>query len=285
MPHTIETATSARAKCRGCDQKIAKDELRFGERQPNAFGEGEMTLWFHLPCAAYKRPAPFLEIAASSGEPAAAALVPVAELGIAHRRLPRVNGAERAPTGRARCRSCKRAHRAGQLADRAHVLRGIPLFRIGLRARRVRGAVFRDDRPRRSRRALQPRTHRRRPRRAAQRAARRAGRPTRAAAGALARRRRMSSPGGSATPGTGARHGAQFLQRLRERPPALWYRGERVDNVDDAPRVSRRRRDARGALRPAVGARGRVPLRVADVGQPGGTLVPDGRARMPSSRA
>jgi hypothetical protein len=107
MPHAIETATSARAKCRGCDQKIAKDELRFGERQPNAFGEGEMTLWFHLPCAAYKRPAPFLEIAASSGEPAAAALIPVAELGIAHRRLPRVNGAERAPTGRARCRSCK----------------------------------------------------------------------------------------------------------------------------------------------------------------------------------
>jgi hypothetical protein len=107
MPHVIEAATSARAKCRGCDRKIAKDELRFGERQPNAFGEGEMTLWFHLPCAAYKRPAPFLEIAASSGEPAAAALIPAAELGIAHRRLPRVNGAERAPTGRARCRSCK----------------------------------------------------------------------------------------------------------------------------------------------------------------------------------
>jgi hypothetical protein len=107
MPHVIEAATSARAKCRGCDQGIAKDELRFGERQPNAFGDGEMTLWFHLPCAAYKRPAPFLEIAASSGEPAAAALIPAAELGIAHRRLPRVNGAERAPTGRARCRSCK----------------------------------------------------------------------------------------------------------------------------------------------------------------------------------
>ena len=30
---------------------------------------------------------------------------------------------------------------------------------------------------------------------------------------------------------TGARHGAQFLQRLRERPPALWYRGERVENA------------------------------------------------------
>jgi hypothetical protein len=107
MPHVIEIATSARAKCRGCDQKIAKDELRFGERQPNAFGEGEMTLWFHLRCAAYKRPQPFLETAASSGDAAAAALIAVAELGIAHRRLPRVNGAERAATGRARCRSCR----------------------------------------------------------------------------------------------------------------------------------------------------------------------------------
>jgi hypothetical protein len=107
MPHTIEAATSARAKCRGCDQKIAKDELRFGERQPNAFGEGEMTLWFHLPCAAYKRPEPFLEVAARSGVPGAAELIPAAEAGIAHRRLPRVNGAERASTGRARCRSCR----------------------------------------------------------------------------------------------------------------------------------------------------------------------------------
>jgi 4-hydroxyphenylacetate 3-monooxygenase len=38
----------------------------------------------------------------------------------------------------------------------------------------------------------------------------------------------------SSTP-TGARHGAQFLQRLRERPPALWYRGERVDNAATHP--------------------------------------------------
>jgi hypothetical protein len=48
VPHVIEPASSGRAKCRGCDRPIAKGELRFGERQPNAFGEGEMTLWFHL---------------------------------------------------------------------------------------------------------------------------------------------------------------------------------------------------------------------------------------------
>ena len=62
MPHVAEYASSGRAKCRGCDQKIAKGELRFGERQPNAFGDGEMTLWFHAPCAAFKRPEPYLEL-------------------------------------------------------------------------------------------------------------------------------------------------------------------------------------------------------------------------------
>jgi len=106
VPHVIESASSGRAKCRGCDRPIAKGELRFGERQPNAFGEGEMTLWFHLTCAAYARPEPFLEIAATAGD-AAAALIPDAKFGIEHRRLPRLHGAERAPTGRARCRSCK----------------------------------------------------------------------------------------------------------------------------------------------------------------------------------
>jgi len=108
VPHVIESASSGRAKCRGCDRTISKGELRFGERQPNAFGEGEMTLWFHLPCAAFKRPEPFLEVAASSdAPPEAAALVGAAQTGIEHRRLPRINGAERAATGRARCRRCK----------------------------------------------------------------------------------------------------------------------------------------------------------------------------------
>jgi Poly(ADP-ribose) polymerase and DNA-Ligase Zn-finger region len=114
MAHVIEPAASARAKCRGCDRKIEKGELRFGERHPNAFGEGEMTLWFHLVCAAYKRPESLLDTldaCATAGEaPAienADALRAAAELGVAHRRLPRINGAERAPTGRARCRSCR----------------------------------------------------------------------------------------------------------------------------------------------------------------------------------
>jgi hypothetical protein len=114
MPHAIEAAASGRAKCRGCDQAIAKGELRFGERLPNAFGEGEMTLWFHLVCAAYKRPESFLEAlrGADAGAPRAAIeradeLEAAAEFGIAHRRLPRVTGADRAPTSRARCRHCR----------------------------------------------------------------------------------------------------------------------------------------------------------------------------------
>jgi len=104
----IEPASSSRAKCRSCDQPIPKGELRFGERQPNAFGDGEMTLWFHLPCGAYSRPEPFLE--AQSGAPADAKREPLAaaaRFGIEHRRVPRLHGAERATSGRAHCRSCR----------------------------------------------------------------------------------------------------------------------------------------------------------------------------------
>ena len=118
MTHVLEHAASGRAKCRGCDDKIDKDELRFGERQPNPFGDGESTLWFHPLCGAYKRPQPFLEmletlegqevegISAEDIE-AARALRGAAEFGVTHRRAPRINEASRAPTGRARCRSCR----------------------------------------------------------------------------------------------------------------------------------------------------------------------------------
>ena len=108
MPHTIEAATSARAKCRGCGEKIAKGELRFGERQPNPFGDGEMSLWFHVVCGAYKRPEPFLEALEEAPDLERREwLESEARRGLEHRRLPRVDGAQRAPTGRARCRSCR----------------------------------------------------------------------------------------------------------------------------------------------------------------------------------
>ena len=109
MPHLIERAPSGRAKCRGCAQRIDKDELRVGERLPNPFAEGEMTLWFHPVCAAYKRPGPFLEATKTATETLERqdALVAEAERGLAHRRLPRIDGGQRAPTGRARCRCCR----------------------------------------------------------------------------------------------------------------------------------------------------------------------------------
>jgi hypothetical protein len=39
MPHVIEHAASGRAKCRGCDAKIDKDELRFGLFDPDFWRE------------------------------------------------------------------------------------------------------------------------------------------------------------------------------------------------------------------------------------------------------
>ena len=108
VAHVIEPASSGRAKCRSCDQPIAKGELRFGERQPNAFGEGEMTLWFHLPCGAYSRPEPFLEAqGAGPADAQSEQLASAARFGIEHRRVPRLHGAERATSGRAHCRACR----------------------------------------------------------------------------------------------------------------------------------------------------------------------------------
>jgi len=107
--HRIEPAASARAKCRGCGDRIGAGDLRFGESLPNPFADGEMTLWFHLDCAAFKRPEPFLQTLEGRSEPLEGQeqLASEARLGIAHRRLPRVDRAGRAPTGRARCRSCR----------------------------------------------------------------------------------------------------------------------------------------------------------------------------------
>ena len=109
LTHVFEAAASGRSKCRGCGQTIRRDELRFGERLPNLFGEGEMTLWFHPACAACKRPQPFLEAVGATAQelPDRERLECAARSGLAHRRLPRIDGAERAPSGQAHCRSCR----------------------------------------------------------------------------------------------------------------------------------------------------------------------------------
>jgi hypothetical protein len=90
--------------------------LRFGERLPNPYGDGEMTLWFHPLCAAYKRPEPVLQALEEGSQtvPDREGLERAARGSSAHRRLPRIDGAERAPTGRARCRSCRQTIDRGQ---------------------------------------------------------------------------------------------------------------------------------------------------------------------------
>ena len=107
VPHVFEAAASGRSKCRGCKQALAKGELRFGEALANPFGEGEVFHWFHPACAAYKRPDIVLAALESSNVAEREALQRVAESSLAHPRLARIDGAERAPSGQARCRHCK----------------------------------------------------------------------------------------------------------------------------------------------------------------------------------
>ena len=108
MAHVFESAPTGRAKCRGCARVIAKGEIRFGERIPNPFAEGEATLWFHPLCGAYKRPEAMLEALEQNraAAPDPDALERAARGNAAQRRLQRIDGAERSPTGQAKCRQC-----------------------------------------------------------------------------------------------------------------------------------------------------------------------------------
>jgi len=111
MAHIFEPAPNSRAKCRGCGARIDAGTPRFGERLPNPFADdgGEMTHWFHIKCAAFKRPEPVLEALAAGLDPGSDRehVEREAKLGVEHRRLPRANTAERASSGRATCRSCR----------------------------------------------------------------------------------------------------------------------------------------------------------------------------------
>ncbi len=110
MPALLELAPTGRARCRGCQQPIAKGERRVGDRFASPFADdSETTHWYHPLCAAYKWPEVLLAalelgIAAAPDD---AALATAAQAGVAHRRLPRIDGAERASSGRAACRACR----------------------------------------------------------------------------------------------------------------------------------------------------------------------------------
>ncbi len=107
VTHLFEPASTGRAKCRGCNQPIQRGELRFGLRLPNTFGEGEMTLWFHPLCAAYKIPEQLTEaLQTNDTVPDRERLEKAAQRSLAHERVRRIDGAEQAPSGQAACRHC-----------------------------------------------------------------------------------------------------------------------------------------------------------------------------------
>lgn len=110
----LEPASSGRAGCRACGEKIAKGELRLGEKLLNPYTETDTTYWFHVPCAAYRRPESILKAIAETqtaggSDPLSPELRAIAEKGVAHYRLARISRVELAPSGRARCRHCKEA--------------------------------------------------------------------------------------------------------------------------------------------------------------------------------
>lgn len=113
MTHTIEPAATGRSRCRACGHGIRKGELRFGERLPNPFGDAgsETTHWYHLLCGAYRRPESFAELLDAEAAELTdyPALADAVAFGRAHPRVERINGVERAASGRARCRQCREA--------------------------------------------------------------------------------------------------------------------------------------------------------------------------------
>jgi len=123
VTHRIEPAPTGRAKCRACKKAIGKAELRLGVSVPNAFGAGDALQWFHLICGAERRCAEFVEALDSPPDedapkvevPNEAELRARAAIGQAHPRWTRVAWAERAATGRAKCRHCREAIEAGSI--------------------------------------------------------------------------------------------------------------------------------------------------------------------------
>lgn len=114
MPHRIEPSPSGRARCRACRSGIAKSDLRFAESVPNPVADGETSHFYHLACAAERRPGPFAELLASDArEQLVASIERLATLEAAagtaraHHRLERLGAIERAKTGRAKCRQCR----------------------------------------------------------------------------------------------------------------------------------------------------------------------------------
>jgi hypothetical protein len=116
MAHKIEPSPSGRASCRGCKKAVAKGDLRFCEEFANPYSDdGGMSFrYWHLACAAPKLANELAEaLAAYQGPPVEGR----AELDalIAEHLRPAMPYAERAGTGRAKCRACDENIARGEL--------------------------------------------------------------------------------------------------------------------------------------------------------------------------
>ena len=106
----VESDSSGRSKCQDCKQNIAKGGLRFDEQLPIPFADGDMTLWFHLPCAAFRRRQALLKtvnIAPLEDRQCHDHLTEISHIGTEVPRLKRIAETELSPNGRARCRCFK----------------------------------------------------------------------------------------------------------------------------------------------------------------------------------
>ena len=115
MAETIEVAKTGRARCRLCRASIEKGGLRYGEEQPSAFADGLQWTWYHLTCAAKKKPVHVREaLGRFEGEvPDRAALETLLAEG--DKTASVFPYAERAPTGRSKCLRCHEPIEKGSL--------------------------------------------------------------------------------------------------------------------------------------------------------------------------
>src|SRR6516225_8680041 len=113
--HKIEPAPSGRAACRGCKQPIVKGVLRFAEEFQNPYSDegGASYRYWHLPCAATKL-ANELDEALAQYDGSIEDRDSLEALVREHRR-PEMPYAERAGSGRARCRACDTVIKKGEL--------------------------------------------------------------------------------------------------------------------------------------------------------------------------
>jgi hypothetical protein len=109
MPDRIEVAATGRARCRACRRAIAKGDERFAEAAPNPVAEGATQHYYHVGCAAERRPKPFAALVSALDPPRAelGIWLAAAQLATTHHRLERLGVLERSKSARANCRFCR----------------------------------------------------------------------------------------------------------------------------------------------------------------------------------